>query len=272
MIRVAILGCGYTGVRVARRIASSGIAAGIVTTNRSTFDLWRGDSIDIPDGALVLHSIPLLQRDGEWARTMPRLGPMLAARAARVVYLSTTGIYGAAHLVDETTPPAPRVPRERLRVEEEDDVLAGPWKALVLRPAAIYGPGRGVHVSLREGKHRMLGDGSNFISRIHVDDLAAIAEKALFSNLTGAYPVADDEPCTAAEITAFTCGLLGIPAPPPSGKLPDADTRGADRKVDGRAIRRLLGVDLRFPGYRSGLPAAIAAEREGVNSSLPPSS
>ena len=61
-----------------------------------------------------------------------------------------------------------------MRVDEENDVLAGPWSSLILRPAAIYGPDRGVHVSLAQGRHRMLGDGSNYISRIHVDDLAAI--------------------------------------------------------------------------------------------------
>ena len=34
-----------------------------------------------------------------------------------------------------------------------------PESSIVLRPAAIYGPGRGVHVSIAEGRYRLVGDG-----------------------------------------------------------------------------------------------------------------
>lgn len=224
-----------------------------MATHRDSFDIARPDSLpELPRGVRVLHSIPV--------RAMPVIGPLLGRCAARVVYLSTTGVYGAAHRVDESTPVAPRVPRETVRVEEENDVLAGPWSGLVLRPAAIYGPGRGVHVSIREGKHKILGDGSNYISRIHVDDLAMIAEAALLSDVTGAFPVGDDEPCPSLEISDFAARMIGADPPRPSGELPAADTRSANRRVDGRAIRRLLGVELRYPSYRVGLPAALAEE------------
>lgn len=249
--RFAILGSGYTGSRVAARLRSRGFE--VIATHRDTFDISRPESLpDLPQGVRVLHSIP--------ERAMPVIGPLLCRRASRVVYLSTTGVYGAAHVVDESTPVAPRIPRESARAEEEREVLAGPWSALVLRPAAIYGPGRGVHVSIREGKHKILGDGSNYISRIHVDDLAALAEAALLSDLTGAYPVADDEPCPSLEISSFAARMIGVEPPKPSGELPSADTRSANRRVDGRAIRRLLGVELRYPSYRVGLPAALEEE------------
>ena len=113
-------------------------------------------------------------------------------------------------------------------------------------------------MSLREGKHRYWGDGSNYISRIHVDDLAALTEAALLSDLTGAYPVADDEPARAIDITRFCAELLSVPVPPPESGLPGEDTRRSNRRVDGRAIRRALGVELVFPSYRLGIPAAVA--------------
>lgn len=206
-------------------------------------------------GLRVLHSIPLIAGDPPRPPS-PLVAPILA-KASRVVYLSTTGVYGSQHRVDETTLPEPAVARERLRVVEEQEVARLCRNTLILRPAAIYGPGRGVHVSLLEGRHKLWGDGSNWISRIHVDDLAAIAAAAVLSDLTGAYPVADDEPCPAIEITRFCAGLLGVAAPEPSGVLPPGDTRSANRRVDGTAIRRLLGVSLRYPGYRTGIPASL---------------
>jgi nucleoside-diphosphate-sugar epimerase len=169
-----------------------------------------------------------------------------------LVYFSTTGVYGDQTEVNETTPVAPRNAREQARVDEERDVAAACANHLILRPAAIYGPGRGVHVSLLEGRHRYWGDGSNYISRIHVDDLAAIAEAALFSDLTGAYPVADDEPARAIDITRFCAGLLNIPVPRRKPPCPARIRDALNRRVDGRAIRRLCGSNWLFPAIGLG--------------------
>jgi nucleoside-diphosphate-sugar epimerase len=247
-----VLGAGYTGARVARLTGAVALrSAEFDVTRRETWDRLR----DIVPGARVLHSIPVLRTAEGYRATMPVLAPLLAG-AERVVYLSTTGVYGDAEHVNETTPVAPRHERERLRVEEEQAVLNGPWSGLVLRPAAIYGPDRGIHVSMREGSYKLVGDGSNYISRIHVDDLAAICEAALASDIAGAFPVADEHPCPAREIAAWCSERFGYAMPPSVDSLPADDTRRSNRQVDGRAIARLLGVKLRYPSYREGLEAA----------------
>jgi nucleoside-diphosphate-sugar epimerase len=206
---------------------------------------------------VVLHSIPVPGVMEALRRSPP----------ARVVYLSTTGVYGATPVVDATTPTSPRTEREVLRAREEKDVLAGPWSGLVLRPAAIYGPGRGIHASMREGKYRLMGEGGNYVSRIHVDDLARHTEAAMYSELTGAYPVADEEPCTSREIAEYCAGLLGISMPQPASADELGETRRADRRVDGSAIRKLLSVDLQYPSYREGIPACLEAEARALSTS-----
>jgi nucleoside-diphosphate-sugar epimerase len=213
-------------------------------------------------GVRILHSIPLIELNGELHDPTKELLSVLGERASRIVYLSTTGVYGAARFVDDSTPAAPRTTRERLRVDAENAVREGRWSSLVLRPAAIYGPGRGVHISMREGRFRLLGDGSNYISRIHVEDLAAHAEAALLGEITGAYPVADEEPCQSCEIAQFCAGLLGIPMPCGAQQADLHDSRRADRRVDGSSIRRILGIELKYPSYRQGIPAAIAEEQD----------
>jgi nucleoside-diphosphate-sugar epimerase len=157
-----------------------------------------------------------------------------------------------------------------LRVEAEQAVAQGPWPSLVLRPAAIYGPGRGVHVALREGSFQLANDGSNFVSRIHVDDLATHAGHSLLSDLTGAYPVADEKPCSSREIAEFCANLLGLPLPESVTEESLSETRRSDRRVDGSAIRRLLGIELRYPSYRQGIPAALKEEGTTNPVSEPP--
>jgi nucleoside-diphosphate-sugar epimerase len=196
-----------------------------------------------PGGCLVLHSIP--------PEGAPDVISLLGSAPTRVVYLSTTGVYGSAHLVDETTTVDWSSDRARVRLEAEQAIASGPWSTLILRPAAIYGPGRGVQESVRRGTYP---PGRNFISRIHVDDLAAHAAAALLSDLTGAFPVADEEPCTSQEIAEYCSKLLGVALP--DGPVATPRVFG-DRKVDGSAIRRLLGVTLQYPSYRTGIPAAL---------------
>lgn len=265
-LTAVILGCGYTGSRVARLLAGRGLH--VIATARDIarleglparavpLDITGGLRLDfVPEGALILHSIPSTDPD----RT-PALVAALASRPHRVVYLSTTGVYGDTVDVDENTPVAPRAAREAVRVEAEQAVASGPWQSLILRPAAIYGPGRGVHVSLRRGDFQLVGEGSNFVSRIHVDDLAEHACAALLSDLTGAYPVADEHPCTSREMADFCSTLLGVPLPDSVSAEEAHHTRRANRRVDGSAIRRLLQISLRFPSYRSGIPAALLEE------------
>jgi nucleoside-diphosphate-sugar epimerase len=210
----------------------------------------------VPRGSRVLYSIPATDPDAT-----PEIVAGLHRRASRIVYLSTTRVYGASIDVDEFTPAAPRNPAAKLRETAERAVLGGRCSSLVLRPAAIYGPGRGVHVRVRRNDYPLAGDGSNYVSRIHVDDLAALAEAALFSDLVGAYPVADDEPCTSREIVEYCAALLGVPVPPAAAPGELHHTRLANRRVDGTAIRRLLGITLEFPSYRVGIPASLLSEK-----------
>ncbi len=223
--------------------------------HRTHLDLSRPDAPELlhnfaPSGCAVLHSVPTIEGGGD--RTALAA---LAGLASRIVYLSSTSVYGDAEFVDHTTPAVAGTPR----IATERAVQNGPWSSLVLRPAAIYGPGRGAHVSMQAGTFRLFGAGLNYVSRIHVDDLAALAEAALLSDANGAWPAADDEPCESREIAAFCAELLHVPMPRPAAASELHRTRRANRRVDGTAIRRLLGVELRYPSYRTGIPAALAA-------------
>ncbi|WP_051670871.1 NAD-dependent epimerase/dehydratase family protein [Bryobacter aggregatus] len=260
---ILILGCGYTGQRVARRFLAMG--ARVTATTRDPQRLaglgveviGTGDLVKhVRKGMLVLHSIP---------PGGPRelLDP-LRSQARRLVYLSSTTVYGAASIVNESTPVHENSERARARLEAERAIAEGPWSALILRPAAIYGPGRGVQESIRRGMHSL---SEKFVSRIHVDDLAAHVEAALLSTISGAYPVADEEPSSSRDIAEFCASLLNVPVTNIGQKQADPALRFAhNRRVDGSAIRRALGITLTYPSYRVGIAAALSAETALVGS------
>lgn len=272
-----VLGAGYTGERVARLLLAGGhrvhvtardpdrLAARLPGAVVHRLDLDAPADLlavatAVPPGVRVLHSIPPIEGPGGPREETARIVEAVGDRASRMVYLSSTGVYGPAATVDETTPPMPMTARDRLRVRAEEQIAAGGQSWMVLRPAAIYGPFRGVHAAMRAGRYRLPGEGKNWVSRIHVDDLAAVVVAALLDRSTGAWPVADEEPATAREVAAFCAERLGLPMPPsaPVESLPA--TMRSSRRVDGRAVLRLLGIRLRYPSYRTGIPAALEGE------------
>lgn len=253
---ILILGCGYTGQRVAKRFLAWGARVTATTRNPQRLsglgaEIIRTENLSahVRPGMLVLHSIP--------PDVSSDLLTPLRDKAPRVIYLSSTAVYGSANHVDETTMPEPETELARERMDTERMIAAGPWSSLILRPAAIYGPGRGIHKSIQRREYSL---SDTFVSRIHVDDLAAHAEAALLSEVTGSWPVADEEPCTSREIAEFCARMLNLKVPAGHESAARSPRFANNRQVDGSAIRRELGITLAYPSYRVGIPAVLACE------------
>ena len=274
-----IIGCGYTGTQLARTLASQG-GAGEVTITRRDGEVARalgaalgvrgerldlsdpadpGAALGVPPGAIVVAMAP----PGSDPAGEIRALLALARDAARLVYVSSTGVYGpgGGAWVDETWPVAPITESGRARATAEA-ALAGvamPWVAL--RAAGIYGPGRGLVDRIRAGTYRVIGDGTSHVSRIYLADLVAAIVAAAGSSVTGAINVADDDPAPIGEVADAVAARLGLPPPPrvPAAAVP-AEVAGmltADRKISNRRLRDELGVALRFPSWRDALAAEL---------------
>jgi len=187
-------------------------------------------------------------------------------------YLSTTGVYGdrGGDWVDETRELRPSGERGRRRVAAEAGWL-DLWQRRgvpvhIFRLAGIYGPGRTPFDSLRAGTAKRIDRPGQVFSRIHVDDLASVLRASIAQPRPSAvYNVCDDEPAAPADVVAHAARLLGV-APPPlvpfdaAALSPMARSFWDDNKrVSNALIKRELGVRLRFPHYRTGLAAILAA-------------
>src|ERR1700722_13166856 len=130
---VSIIGCGYTGRRLAERLCNSGARvrgfAKSAASLRQIADLGVDalpldlDAAMAPvdfTGDLVYYSVPPGRRSDGDARLV-RFLESLGAAPKRLVYLSTTGVYGdhAGATVNEDTPPAPQTERAIRRMAAE---------------------------------------------------------------------------------------------------------------------------------------------------------
>jgi nucleoside-diphosphate-sugar epimerase len=189
-------------------------------------------------------------------------------------YLSTTGVYGdqGGGWVDEASALRPSGERGRRRAAAEAGWL-DLWRERGVpvhrfRLAAIYGPGRSPFEALRAGTAKRIDKPGQVFSRIYVEDLASVLLASIARPRPGAvYNVCDDEPAAPAEVVAHAAMLLSVPAPPlapfeEAGLSPMARSFYDDNKgVSNALIKKELGVSLRYPDYRAGLAAILAAER-----------
>ena len=206
------------------------------------------------------------------------MGDEIAARSGQIAwlgYLSTTGVYGdhGGGWVDEDTPLAPSTRRGQQRV-----IAEGAWTRLaeehglplhIFRLAGIYGPGRGPFAKVRAGTARRIVKPGQVFSRIHVDDIAQVLDASITRpNPIRAYNVCDNDPAPPQDVIAHAAELLGLPLPPEvdfdsAEMTPMARSFYAESKrVRNDRIRDELGVDLRYPDYRTGLAALLAESGE----------
>jgi len=266
--RLLFLGVGSCAFAVARAARSARARKG-TTRSKERAPLLAAAGIDpIVAPALATEQLQELSRGADVLVSFPpdgasdqRLAPG-CAEARAIVYLSSTGVYGARFgRVDDTTPVDDTSPHERSRLDAEQA-----WRAqgaTVLRAPGLYGTGIGLHKRLAAGKFRLTGDGKNPISRIHLDDLASFVLAALAPAHRGeTFVIGDRAPGPQREVVAWLCEAMGLPMP---GSVDPAEvhhTLRGGREVDpSRAIER-LGVTLRYPTYREGFAAALAAEHE----------
>ena len=278
-----ILGCGYIGRRLARRYLDCGDRVlGVVRSEQSATGLERAgipacvcdlavdDLSALPlGGARVFHCAPPPIRGTEDLHTR-RLVAAFArgGNPQRIVYLSTTGVYGdcGGAWVDETWPARPNAERAWRRWDAEERLRrwsrATGGELVVLRVAGIYGPGRLPLERIRRGLPLVREEEAPFSNRVHADDLVEACVAAMDrARAGGLYNVCDGNPTSMTDYFYRVADWAGLPRPPvlsldaARGELSAGmmSYMSESRRLSNRRLAEELGVTPRFPTLDEGL-------------------
>ena len=283
-----IVGCGYIGARLARRVRDIGTpVTGVVRSAGSAGTLFEQgidalqcdlDTQRLPAGstaeaALFYFTPP--PGAGESDSQMQRFlaGLSVSGQPRRIVYISTTGVYGDCHgeWVDETRPVNPGVDRARRRWDAERQLHA--WQGrtggelVILRVAGIYGPGKLPLARLRKGVPMVAEHDAPWTNRIHADDLVSTCLLALEKGGDGAvFNVSDGAPGNMTDYFNQVADRAGLPRPPLIS-LEQAQQMlspgllsylAESRRLSNRRMLDELGVELRYPGLEEGLASCFS--------------
>lgn len=186
----------------------------------------------------------------------------------RLVYISTTGVYGDCHgeWIDETRTLNPETDRSHRRLDAEQCLQSWAKKhgveLVVLRVAGIYGPGRLPVARIKQGMRVLRESDSGFSNRIHADDLAEICVAAMERAENGEiFNVSDGHPSTMRDYFCQVAVKFGLPMPEEiSWETAQQSFSPAmlsylreSKRIDNRRLRERLDVELRYPTLADGL-------------------
>ncbi|WP_419992789.1 NAD-dependent epimerase/dehydratase family protein [Streptomyces boninensis] len=295
---------GYVGGAVARALLDAGHAVtGLVRdpigaaplaaagARLHTGDMLRPDTyVPLVAGVDAVVHAAQLRAPGRLTRS--RIGRMLAAdgvmaaalaRAClaggkRLLYASGGWIYGdhGAHWIEESAAhrPAPLGTWHAQGVAMLRELGGQGLDFIALHAGFVYGPGgnfeRAFAAPAAAGRIRYPGDGTNYWSCVHLDDLAAAHVAALERAPARAeYNVADDSPLPLAAFAAATARAFEArpaqPVPRPAAALalglPAVRSLTTSYRLSNARARAELGWQPRYPSVVEGLPSVARALR-----------
>ena len=275
-----IVGCGDVGMRVARILrgrlrvlaltSSPGRCAELRAAGVQPVVGNLDDAASLRRLAGLADALLYLAPPPATGRTDPRLRALLRALAlrsapTRMVYASTTGVYGdcGGARVVETRRVAPATDRAWRRVDAEAHVRA--WaratgvRATVLRIPGIYAPDRDggkPQDRVRRGTPSLAAADDGYTNHIHADDLARACIAALWRGRPQrVVQVCDDSDKKTGDYYDLVADLSGLPRPARVSRVEAGAHFSAaqwsflneSRRLSNERMKRELGVRLRYP-------------------------
>ncbi|MFH1605540.1 MAG: SDR family oxidoreductase [Pseudomonadota bacterium] len=222
---------------------------------------------------LVLHLAPPGQSGERDQRSANLIAALSARPPERLVYISTSGVYGDCRgdWVDEDRPLAARNTRAVRRVDAERMLLAWAKQSgaavSILRVPGIYAAERLPLAQLRCGAPVLRAEDDVYTNHIHADDLAAVCLIALERGTAGrAYNASDDSEMKMGDYFDLVADRARLPRPPritraaaEAGAISEglmSFMRESRRLVNTR-MKAELGVRLRYPSVLDGVPPLV---------------
>ena len=294
-----IVGCGYVGRRLAPRLIERGVTVFgtsrtaeraaqladlgvrpliVSVTQPLTFAALtpaiEQPQLDVyylvPPGRPNSSPSPRQVVLGGVAHLVRQLG---RAHVRRAVLASSTAVYGqrGGQRVDADTPPEAVDERAKFLLEGERLWREGSDKHTVVRFAGLYGPGRIVGLNGLRGGGPLLGDPQALLNLVHVDDAVELLLAVMSAD--DPHPIelgCDGHPVPRIDYYRYLANLLNLPAPLPLdddmaamqlGVSRDRLAQSSSKALDNIPTCRRTGWAPRYPNFRAGLEAALAASR-----------
>ena len=287
MCDYTVIGCGDIGFRVAKELIEQGnqVQATIhfeegavvpqsvgIKTIIANFDYQE----DVPNfslrGQKVFYTMPPQGGGSSDYRTLNFCRKLSVENCPqRIVYLSTSGVYGDCgdDLVTEETSINPQTSRAKRRANAENQLREQAerlgFELIILRVTGIYGPGRLPLSQLKKGHEVLHPEDAPRTNRIHSVDLVRVCLAAMEKGRGGdIFNICDGEESSMSHYFMSVAKLYDLPLPKQlswaeAEKVMNPLTLSflkETRRMSNQKMLEKLDIELLYPTLEMGLPAS----------------
>ncbi|WBO86375.1 Rossmann-fold NAD(P)-binding domain-containing protein [Hymenobacter yonginensis] len=270
---VAVLGCGWLGLPLAKALVAEGYAVNGSTTTPThmltlrdagirPYLLRLGPEFSQIDAdslhallagvdVLVLNVPPRAAAAGAYPALLRPVGSAVAAAGVRhVLFVSSTGVYPNENRVmrESDAVSSPDAPVDLLRAEGQFTPRWGQWLTTVVRLGGLFGPDRPPGRFLA-GRHD-LPQGEAPVNLIHLDDCIGLLQHIIREKAWGYTfnACASQHPSRSTFYTA-AAAHMGLPAP----TFQPEDASPSGKTIDSSLLRETTGYQFRHDDLLAAL-------------------
>ncbi len=235
-MNVAVIGCGYIGVEVARLWQQSGFFVTATTTSpervtaleaiASQVVVLKGNNLVNLQAVVQAQETVLLSvgaaNPNVYAETYLQTAQTLisvlkTSSVKQIIYTGSYAVYGdrGGEWVDELSSVAPANSNGQILCDTEQVLLSASTadrNVCILRLGGIYGPGRELaKIFGRVAGTTRPGKGDDAVNWIHRDDIVTAIEYARTHKLQGIYNLVDDTHLNSRELLDSVCEQHHLP-------------------------------------------------------------
>lgn len=261
---VGIVGAGWLGLPLAQALIDEGRKVAVTVTSQEKVDLLRASGLDacllhlsaqvnaawpLAVGSLIV-CVPPGKTDDYPGAIMQLCAKARSAGVRNILFVSATSVWAPGQREEEQA--APQTERGlRMLAAEQAVLAAGFERAVVIRPAGLYGPGR--HPG-RFLAGKTVSGGAQAVNLVHQQDLVAACCLLLVQGVSGScYTLSAPGHPSRREFYRVAARRLGLVAPD------FIEPAGDFSPVTGARICRELGFDYRVPDPLAWLASEAGA-------------
>ena len=277
-MKFVIAGAGYTGLSVIKRLSKENTT--YISRTKHDFPDCNCKIIDLDNEInpikletpyVLLYTIPpnpSMDIDIRLSSLLKNISPS----PKRIVYMSTSGVYGNqdGKLINELIKPNPKTNRAKKRLAAEQFLYH--WcsikniELIILRVSGIYGPDR-LGLDRIDKDFTIINEHETTSSnRIHIEDLTTCCIAALENiNASGIYNISDGDFRSNTWFIKKLCELKNLP-PPKEIKREEALSSWSKKRIsfleesrclDTKKLHKELKIKLLYGNAEKGIKASI---------------
>ena len=265
MMKLTIIGNGYTAQFLANDALKHGYEVSIITRNISNpkknihyLNFFDSNNVEKKlTNENIISTVPFNEKGLD--PVLKKYRKSISLNNNIIIYFSATSVYGNG-IVDESSTPLPKYKRGLTRLScEKEWVKANPHTS-IFRISGIYGPNRHPMIKYLQGDNQIIVKEDYISNRIHVEDLSSLTLQYIKNNYTEKIlNISDQKKISNYDAIKFVCNELNLAKPKIVRFNPKKVSKKlisfyeVNRIVKSKIIDNKISYKFKYPDYKLAL-------------------